>query len=215
MTTSFFGFLLITILLVVTPGADMALITRASMRGGVKSAFFTQLGITIASMIWACLAAAGVMALIEANPFSKVILMIVGAAYMIYIGVKDIVAGRVAWMKGTGTFDALPEQSPWTLLQNGFLVNITNPKVGLYYATVLPNFVPASGNPSLYIVVLGLVHCIVGFTWFMLYSVLLGRGLNLFKHPNTKSVITILTGIALITIGLIAFRYAFSLAAVK
>ncbi len=205
---SILSFLAITALLIVTPGADMALISRAAMRRGQLGAFSAMLGINCASLLWTLLAAAGLVALAETVPFASIALMATGAAYMGYVGTKDIRSGMAARSGSRQTVDeTLGRETGFSLFRNGFFVNITNPKIGLYYATVLPNFISQGANPGKYIALMGITHNILGFAWFMTFSALLIRGANLLGSQTAKAYITLVTGAALVTFSAVAFYY--------
>jgi threonine/homoserine/homoserine lactone efflux protein len=94
-------FLAITVLLIVTPGSDMALISRATMRRGQRGALAAMLGINLASVTWTILAAIGFVAIVKALPFANAVLLTVGALFMGYIGIKDIKVG-MALKRGAG-----------------------------------------------------------------------------------------------------------------
>ena len=97
--------------------------------------------------------------------------MLIGALYMGWVGYKDIKGGLVA-RKDIGKFSeqSVNDESYYELFKKGFLVNISNPKIGLYYATVLPNFLAVDMNHGKYIVFMGITHNVLRFCWFMLFA---------------------------------------------
>ncbi len=201
------SFLAITILLIVTPGADMALITGATIKRGQFGALMVMLGINSASILWTILAAVGFVALANAVPFANQALMGVGALYMGYVGIKDIRSGLRLRRGGSGQNDAGLSETNVELFRKGFLVNISNPKIGLYYATVLPNFLQTGVDQGKYILLMGITHNILGFLWFMTFAALLTRGANLLSSQRARSMITIATGCALVLFAGLALYY--------
>lgn len=84
---------------------------------------------------------------------------------------------------------------------------MTNPKIGLYYATVLPNFLTAEINQGAYIIAMGAAHNVLG---FMLFAFFLIKGTSLFGNQRTKANITVLTGVALITFCGLALSFVYA-----
>lgn len=198
-------------LLIATPGADMALISRAAMRRGQFGAFCAMIGINCASVLWTILAAAGFVAAVNAIPFATSVLLIIGALFMGYVGILDLKSGFAARKIHTenGNQD-IGNETNFQLFQKGFFVNVTNPKIGLYYATVLPNFLTSESNQGAYIIAMGATHNILGFLWFMSFAFFLIKGTNFFGTPKAKANVTIFTGFALITFCVLALGFAFS-----
>ncbi len=88
-------------------------------------------------------------------------------------------------------------------------MNATNPKIGLYYATVLPNFLSKDAWQGLYITMMGLTHNVLGFCWFMTFAFLLNRGVKMFDERHARANITLVTGLALVAFCLVALFYVF------
>lgn len=205
---SLVSFLGITILLILTPGSDMALISRATLRKGQLGAFSAMIGINCASLMWTLFAAVGFVAIVTALPLAMDFLLAVGGLYMGYIGIIDLKKGVSLW-KGGGNSSAAPDEKETTLdlFKKGFVVNATNPKIGLYYATVLPNFLTGTANKGAYIAGMGITHNVLGFCWFMTFAYLLNNGLKLFGSEGAKAIITMLTGAALLCFSIAALYY--------
>lgn len=202
------SFVAITILLIVTPGSDMALIARSTVSQGQMGALAAMLGINLASITWTILAIIGFVALVNTVPYANTVLMLIGAIYMGNIGVKDIERAIKARRNRSVNekIEAFSE-TKFQLFKKGLLVNASNPKIGLYYVTVLPNFIKTETNQGLYIFYMGLTHNILGFIWFMSFAFLLRKGANL-MGGQSKEIITLLTGISLIAFSATAIYYA-------
>jgi threonine/homoserine/homoserine lactone efflux protein len=186
----------------------MALITRAALKQGQFGAFSAMMGINLASVIWTILAAMGFVVLMRTIPHADSFLLVVGGLFMGYIGIKDLKSGFA--MKNAGAGQQKKEvsaESNGELFRKGFIVNATNPKIGLYYATVLPNFLTSNENQEFFILGMGLAHNILGFCWFMTFAYFLVRGLKLFGTASARSNITIITGIALMIFSFTALYY--------
>lgn len=202
------SFVTITILLIVTPGSDMALIARSTVSQGQMGALAAMLGINLASITWTILAIIGFVALVNTVPYANTALMLIGAIYMGNIGVKDIKSAvKARRNKSENEKIETFSETKFQLFKKGLLVNASNPKIGLYYVTVLPNFIKTETNQGLYIFYMGLTHNILGFIWFMSFAFLLRKGANL-MGGQSKEIITLLTGISLIAFSATAIYYA-------
>jgi threonine/homoserine/homoserine lactone efflux protein len=130
-------FLGVITLLTITPGADMAMVSRSVFMGGRRAAFATTLGIGAGCLIWALASAAGVAAVLAASETAYDTLRLVGAAYLVLLGIRalrhrnDELTERV----GTGT-------NTTRAYRRGLVTNLLNPKIGVFYMSLLPQFVP-------------------------------------------------------------------------
>ncbi|GAA0534819.1 LysE family translocator [Paractinoplanes ferrugineus] len=173
LTHAVLSFAVLGALLTITPGLDTALVLRAAVTMGRGPAFATALGVGAGALTWGAAAAVGVSALLTASQVAYTILRVVGAGYMVYLGVKLIWAAfrdksdvSVGGEVQTATF--------WSTFGRGLLTNLLNPKVGAFYVAVLPQFIPAGESPLLVGVLLALVHDLEGILWFT--AIILGAG---------------------------------------
>jgi threonine/homoserine/homoserine lactone efflux protein len=131
--------------LTVLPGSDMALVTRSVLATGRRRALGTVVGIASGCVVHATASALGISAVLATSATAFNVMKTVGAAYLIWIGVQSI---RTA---GAPTVGAAPDAagrgsgrtSPFL---QGFLTNLLNPKVAIFYLTVLPQFVSPGEN---------------------------------------------------------------------
>ncbi|GGN26601.1 threonine/homoserine/homoserine lactone efflux protein [Actinoplanes campanulatus] len=166
LTDAVLSFALLGALLTITPGLDTALVLRAAVTMGRGPAFATALGIGAGALAWGAAAAVGASALLAASSVGYTILRVVGAAYMIFLGVRMIAAalrrgGRIAEAE---TAKIVP--TFWSTFGRGFLTNLLNPKVGAFYLAVIPQFVPEGADPLATGLLLALVHDVEGLLWF-------------------------------------------------
>jgi threonine/homoserine/homoserine lactone efflux protein len=174
------AFTLAAILLTITPGLDTALVLRTSISVGAKRAFMAGVGIAAGCFVWGLLAAAGLAALLQASSLAYDILRWVGAAYLLYLGAKLIRSPRREVELGASSATSTGS-SRWFV--QGLLTNILNPKVGLFYVSFLPQFIPANVNVPAMAILLTAIHALLGVAWFGLLiaatnpvSALLRRG---------------------------------------
>ena len=169
MLTAVIGFAIVAGLMTITPGLDTALVLRAAVTGGPLAGYATGAGISAGVLVWGVAAAVGVSALRNASQLVYDLLRDAGAAYMIYLGAKLLWNRRPGASAGA---DAdLVGGDETTLREHfmrGFLTNLLNPKIGVFYMAVLPQFLPHETPGALAGLVLASVHVLEGLLWFTL-----------------------------------------------
>lgn len=166
MVASLIAFTVAAALLTVTPGLDTALVLRTAAVEGPKRAWCAALGIGTGCLVWGLLAAAGLGIVLLASELAYRVLQIAGAAYLAYLGCKLLFIRRPV---GTAANEAsISGGSAWTWFGRGLWTNLLNPKVGLFYVTFMPQFIPADANVFLFGALLALIHDALGILWFTL-----------------------------------------------
>jgi threonine/homoserine/homoserine lactone efflux protein len=188
-------FLGVVALLTITPGADMAMVARSVVTGGRRDAFATTLGISAGCLAWAVASALGVAALLAASQTAYDALRLVGAAYLVWLGVQSLLAAR----RGHGPEAPAPRGS--SPFRQGLLTNLFNPKIAVFYSTFLPQFI-GPGDPALLIsMLLAGVHIALGIAWLSLYASLLARAVEAFRGSRVRRALDALTGTVLVALG--------------
>jgi threonine/homoserine/homoserine lactone efflux protein len=132
-------FSIASLLLFITPGPDMSLFLSRTIAGGRKAGFASCMGANVGCLVHTMLAAFGISALVAASQTGFLVLKIVGAAYLLWLAVDALRNGS-----SLNVNDALRvTSSPTRIFLTGILVNLTNPKVVLFFITFLPQFVAA------------------------------------------------------------------------
>lgn len=204
MDSLFVGFLAIAALLTVTPGSDMALVTRNALRGGRRGTFLTTLGICLGCVVHATASAFGLSAILATSAAALEAVKLVGAGYVILLGLQAIreamrTDGRGPSREDPGAGRAHDGSRNFV---EGLLTNVLNPKVALFYMTFVPQFVP-SGAPLLQrSLLLGSVHVAMGFVWLLTYGALVGRFARGLSSGPARQTVQALTGMALAGLGL-------------
>eukprot|EP01030_Chromulinospumella_sphaerica_P018523 gene18523-18390_t len=161
------AFFLAAGLLTVTPGVDTALVLRTAAVEGPRRAMAAGGGIILGLMVWGAMTAVGLSALLAVSKTAYLLLQIAGAGYLVFLG------GRMLWsaFRGGGLAqEAAPASAAgsvagWFL--RGLLTNLLNPKVGVFYVSFLPQFIPAGGDPLAWSLLLAGVHNLQGAAWFL------------------------------------------------
>jgi threonine/homoserine/homoserine lactone efflux protein len=152
-------------LLTITPGLDTALVLRTAAAEGWRRAAAVAVGIGLGCLAWGAAAAFGAGALLVASHAAYTVLKWVGAAYLVWLGVNLLRKPRAAFDAGAGAGEAAPVGGLAAALAKGFWNNLLNPKVGVFYVSFLPQFVPTGANPAVFGLLLAGVHVVMGLAW--------------------------------------------------
>lgn len=204
-------FLGVIALLTITPGADMAMVARSVFMGGRRAAFATTLGIGAGCLIWALASAAGVAAVLAASETAYDTLRLVGAAYLVWLGVQSLSAAARGYggaqPPGAQVGGAVNPRrgatgSLRTPFRQGLLTNLFNPKIALFYTTFLPQFI-RPGDPVLLLsIAMAGVHILLGIVWLSTYAWLLDHAVEAFRGSRLRRVLDSVTGGVLVALGI-------------
>jgi threonine/homoserine/homoserine lactone efflux protein len=196
-------FLGVITLLTITPGADMAMVSRSVFLGGRPAAFATTLGIGAGCLVWAIASAAGLAAVLAASETAYDALRLFGAAYLVWLGVQSLLAAARGYggqtPSGRQTLTAPRLSRPF---RQGLLTNLFNPKIALFYTTFLPQFI-RPGDPVLLLsIAMAGVHIALGIVWLSAYAWLLDRAVDAFRGSRVRRALDALTGTVLVALGI-------------
>ncbi|HEX8063766.1 MAG TPA: LysE family translocator [Allosphingosinicella sp.] len=197
---SLIAFTLAAALLTVTPGLDTALVLRTAAAEGARRAFAAALGICLGCLAWGALAAVGLDILLEASELAYLILKWVGAAYLLYLGIRLIFAPAPRT-------EALQPAPGANWFVRGLLTNLLNPKVGAFYVSFLPQFIPPGAGVASTTLLLAAIHAALGLLWFTLLIGATRPLSKILRRPALVRALDRATGGVLIFFGL---RLAFS-----
>ena len=205
MDGSLAAFLAISIAVIVTPGQDTALTIRNTLMGGRSGGVATALGVAGGQFVWTVAASVGITALLVASEPIFLAVRLAGAAYLVYLGATSLLAawrGVVPAHAVAGTDDRKPALASGRALRQGFLSNLGNPKMVVFFSSLLPQFVPASGPTFLPMLGLGLIFCTMTLVWLALYAWAVARAGNVLRRPRVRRTIDAVTGTVLVAFGL-------------
>ena len=213
----FVAFAGVALLLTLSPGPDMALMLRNVLRGGGRVVFATTLGTCLGLLFWAAASSLGIAALMASSAELFTLLRLVGAAYLVWLGAGAL---RTAWegdrafraeaeavapaaAAGSGP-GAAPLRAPLTrtaAFRNALVANLFNPKIGVFYATLLPQFIPP-GFPALGAsLILASIHAAEGIVWLSLYGYLLARFGDHLLRGRGRRILESVSGTVLLALG--------------
>jgi threonine/homoserine/homoserine lactone efflux protein len=191
------AFLGISVLVIVTPGQDTALTIRNSLLGGRRTGVFTALGVSAGQAVWALATSVGIAALIVAFEPAFVALKLAGAAFLVYLGAQALLAalrgGQVERREGGGALTAA------SALRQGVLSNLGNPKMAVFFTSLLPQF---GAESFVGLLALGLVFCSMTFVWLTAYAFVVARAGDVLRRPAIRRAFDALLGAVLVALGL-------------
>lgn len=167
------AFLISALVIILSPGADTFLMLRSTLRGGVRDGFLTMLGIYAGITTLSIMLISGVGLLIARAPGALFWLKIVGALYLLYLAVQSLRAGiKLVALNRAGSFEQVNidaasstrKAGPFVL---GYLTNVTNPKVLIFFLAFFPQFLGKADSVPLQLVFLCLTFVLVSAVWLI------------------------------------------------
>jgi threonine/homoserine/homoserine lactone efflux protein len=186
-------FLGIGALVIVTPGPDTALTLRNALLGGRRSAAATALGVAVGQATWTLAASAGVAALLAASRPAFLALRIVGAAYLVWLGLQSLRAAVRGSEPRTRHLAAVPRRA----FRQGLLSNLGNPKMAVFFTSLLPQF----GSSFFGLLPLGLLFASMTLVWLTAYGAAVAKAGAVLLRPRVRRALDGLAGAALIALG--------------
>ena len=201
MTTMLIPYLIAITLLTLTPGLDTTLIIRTATLEGKAKAFQAALGINLGCIVWGIIVACGLGALLMTSDIAFNLLKWMGAIYLTWLGLNLLLKPRTQ----------LADINETTVTQNwfikGFWGNLLNPKVGIFYISFLPQFIPQSSSPIIWTMGLVMIHVVIGLIWSIFLIAAMQSISSYLKRPKFIKYMDRITGSIFI---LFALKLAFS-----
>ncbi|MGQ5265043.1 LysE family translocator [Micromonospora sp. ZYX-F-536] len=188
------SFVIVVGLLTMTPGMDTALILRTAAVGEPRRAWGVVLGIQTGTLTWGVLTSAGVTALLTASHLAYEVLRWAGACYLIWMGLSMLWAARRRGPDQAADEPAAAGNDFYPGWRRGALTNLLNPKVGVFYVALLPQFVPSGASPLAFGVLLAGVHILLGTAWSAALVVLARRLRAVLHRPAARRLLDRITG---------------------
>ena len=197
---SLLAFVLVSVVVICTPGQDTALTIRNTLSGGRSSGVATAAGVSLGQAVWTIAASAGVVALLTASEPVFRTLKLVGAAYLVYLGAQSLRAAIARRAHEHEVRSGVP-LSTRRALRQGVLSNLGNPKMAVFFASLLPQFAPGGSASFAVLLALGLLFCAMTFAWLTFYAVAVAR-LGRLMTGTVRRGLDAVAGVVLIALGL-------------
>jgi threonine/homoserine/homoserine lactone efflux protein len=194
------AFASIALVLTIAPGLDTALVLRTAAVESTRNGVFAAFGIGAGCLIWGTAVAFGLGALLTASPLAFGVLKWIGAAYLLLLGMRLLVKtpkGSLDEQVSRGHVMA----SGWVAMRRGFTTNILNPKVGLFYITLLPQFIPSDAHGVQAALVLACIHVTLAVVWFTVLATSTAVVRKWLRQPRVARGLDLATGMVFVGFG--------------
>lgn len=196
------SFLPVAAVLIIVPGPDTALVTKNAVLHGRHAALGTALGVNLGLVVWTVAAALGLAAVVRASAVAFTTLKLIGAAYLIWLGVQALRAargrsptpvaggiGRARHLGGVGGF------------RQGLASDLANPKIAVLFTSLLPQFVAARSPTLMPFLLLGAIFVAMTLIWLCCYALLAAKASATLQRPRVARALERFTGLVLIGLG--------------
>jgi threonine/homoserine/homoserine lactone efflux protein len=202
MLESLAAFVAVSAVVICTPGQDTALTIRNTISGGRRSGIATAAGVSLGQAVWTLAASAGLVALLSASEPAFRALKLFGAAYLVYLGAQSLWSALRRRENAKYQIDTRSTTlTPRRALGQGALSNLGNPKMAIFFASLLPQFAPEGDGAFAALLALGLLFCSLTLAWLSLYAVAIAR-LSALLTGRVRRVIDAVTGAVLVAFGI-------------
>jgi threonine/homoserine/homoserine lactone efflux protein len=199
------AYLVVAIVVIVTPGPDTALTIRNTLMGGRRSGVFTAVGVAAGQATWTVATSAGIAALLVASEPVFRGVKIIGAAYLAFLGLQAL---RAALRAGPEAADACtvaastPRLRPAVALRQGLVSNLSNPKMAAFFPALLPQFAPEGDATFPVLLLLGASFSLMTLVWLIGYAAAVASAGDLLGRPRIRRAFEAATGAVLVALGL-------------
>jgi threonine/homoserine/homoserine lactone efflux protein len=192
------AWVVLSALLIATPGPDTALIIRNALAAGPRASTLSALGVAVGTLVWVTASAVGVGLLLESSSTAFTILKLAGAAYLCYLGLRSLFS-RVPekQVADAGDGSKLSDRGAWA---QGLFSNLLNPKTGAFFVTVMPQFT-IRGDPPGRLLVMVAVFEVMLVAWLIAYGHVVSRLGRSGIGSRVRQAMTKATGVVLIALG--------------
>ena len=194
------AFLGVSAVVICTPGPDTALTVRNTLAAGRRSGVATALGVAAGQATWTLAASVGIAALLAASEPAFLALRVAGAAYLVFLGVQSL---RFAFTRKDTVVGMVPRSRlpARRALRQGLISNLGNPKMAAFFTSLLPQFAPSGSGAFATLLGLGLLFCLLTFTWLSGYAFAVAKARQLFMRTRIRRMLDALTGAVLVAFG--------------
>ena len=200
MLTDLAAFAAVSAVVICTPGQDTALTIRNTLLGGRRSGVTTAGGVAVGQAVWTLAASVGLVAILSASQPLFLALRLAGAAYLVHLGLQSL---RAALTRRPEHEIAVSGAalSPQRAFRQGLVSNLANPKMVVFFTSLLPQFVSPGGRVFLTSLLLGLAFCVLTLAWLSAYALTVARARRLLERPRARRTIDAISGAVLVTLG--------------
>jgi threonine/homoserine/homoserine lactone efflux protein len=223
------AFVLVACLIVITPGPDMAMVTKNALEGGRRAALLTALGTVTGLLVWMAASAVGIVAVLRTSAVVFTVVKLCGAAYLLILGAQALLAARRPAatrqtadgpathgpsadgpvMRGPATGAArrrlrgrrLPRLLTGPPWRQGLLCNLLNPKIAVLFTSLIPQFVAPGQSAPLQAAILAGIFVAITLVWLTGYALAASAAQQVLRRNRVQRMMRAITGTALVGLG--------------
>jgi threonine/homoserine/homoserine lactone efflux protein len=192
-------FLAFAIVLILVPGPDFAVVTKNTLAAGRWRGGWAAAGVACSNAVQGTAAAAGLgVVIVRVQPLFEAVKW-AGAAYLVYLGAQSMRSAARGQYPPLDAQGGRPRTGGTALAgwRQGFLSNITNPKVLIFYLAVLPQFLPAKAG-AVVLLAFALSHAVLSLGYLLLLTLALQRARRILERRRVRRALDAATGAALL-----------------
>jgi threonine/homoserine/homoserine lactone efflux protein len=191
----------IVVAIVLLPGPDTAVVTKNALIHGREAALGSAIGSNVGVSIWTLATALGVAAILRSSATVYDGLKLAGAVYLVWIGVRTLWDSRRAGGDRAGTAPRRQLDGRGGFRQ-GLMTDLANPKVGIFFTSLLPQFVSPHGSALLQMLILGAIYIAFSLVWMCGYALIAARLSHVLSRARVKAGIDRFSGLVLVGVGI-------------
>jgi threonine/homoserine/homoserine lactone efflux protein len=197
------AFLIVAVVVIVTPGPDTALTIRNTLLGGRRGGVFTGVGVAAGQATWTIATSAGIAALLVASEPVFRGVRYAGAAYLAFLGAQALRGAARHGGEAPRVSPAAPTPAlePSVALRQGLVSNLTNPKMIAFFPALLPQFVPQGRGAFAVLLALGLLFSMMTLGWLTGYAFAVAKAGDLLRRCRVRRLLEAASGVVLIALG--------------
>ena len=177
------AFLGVSLVVIVVPGQDTALTIRNTLAGGRRSGVLTAVGVSTGQACWTLAASAGVVALLRASEPAFLTLRLVGAVYLVFLGVQALLSALRGTLEGSFLASGSARRlRPRIAFRQGFVSNLANPKMVVFFTSLLPQF----GDSFTTLLGFGLLFSLLTGLWLAAYGLAVARARRMLERERVR-----------------------------
>ena len=195
------AYLGISVLVILAPGPDTVIVTKNALLHGRRAALGSAVGVNVGLAVWTTAAAVGIAALIRESAVAFTVVKVAGAVYLTWLGFQAL---RAARHRSGAELDGEAGQPRfgWRAgFRQGLLSDLGNPKIAVFFTTLLPQFVSSHHAVLLPYLLLGAIFVAITLIWLLAYAMMAVSLAEVLRRPSVKAALDRVSGIVLIGLG--------------
>lgn len=196
------AFAAVAAVLILTPGPDMALVTRNTVALGRRAGLETSAGVCAGVLVHGCAAALGLSAILRTSATAFTIVKLAGAAYLVCLGAQALWRSRGAATHPDSPLSTSNRRVNGSPFRQGLLSNVLNPKLAVFFLTLLPQFIDPHDAAAARSLLLAGIYSAMCAVWLVAFTLFVTRAREALRTPRVIRIVERVTGSVLIVVGL-------------